>query len=996
MEDNLDVTIERIRSSGLFDSDYFLAIYPDVAAAMLDPVSHYVQYGAAEGRRPNDVFDAVTYNVLVMDEPASNLSSFLHYISLSPDVRAAHDDALADATPVMIEAAIAVARSPAFDVDYYLTQFEPGKRPAIPALHYIDKGSKAGLRPNPAFDPAFYRRTYLDEANDEIEPLIHYSSTGTFDGRKTSHLGVSTGSPYSAADVAAILESGLFDETYYRATVPVLPFGADPLLHYLNIGSLYHVRPSEAFDPIFYFATVPSSRSPDLPVLVHYLREGKTAGHAISQVGRYHWLGQPLSGEDDVHIERLHAASFGFRHGISNDDSGPMVRPSAIAELAQHTPCGLQSAVPAVSIIIPVYGQLSVVLGCLDSISRHKSKYDFEVLLFDDASPAEMGIGALADIPWLSYVHGEHNRGFIGACNQAVILAQGKYIVLLNSDTRVCDGWLDELVDTFMAQPDAGFVGSKLYNGDGSLQEAGAIVWQDGSAWNYGRNDRPNRAEYCYARQVDYCSGAAIAVPRTLWNNLGGFDTHFSPAYYEDVDLAYRVRAANRQVWMQPLARVIHYEGMTHGRDETKGIKASQVVNAKKFYERWRETLCDHGVNGNQPLRASNRAHQKWMLALDAETPAPKRDAGSVMTVKLLQLYQRLGWHVTFVPIHNPNFHTDYTPDLQRAGIEVLNHSDLIEVLRSRDGMYEAVLAFRVTVLQNLIDRIRAVDPAILVLFHDIDLHFLRMEREAILKNCRISARKADIMKTVELELTMKVDCTIVPSTVEKDILREEAGIDNVVVYSYTADIVPSNAGLANRRDLVFVGGFRHMPNIDAVHFFLKDVWPRLKNRLPSDVKFYIIGSDAPESITALADDRVIFTGFLDDLGPRLECCRIFVAPLRYGAGLKGKIVTSLSYGIPCVASAIAIEGMALEPEKHVIEANDAKAFISQITRVYKDEALWIRLRQSGHAFVKEEYSWQTGMDVARDILEVAENSWHSRQLSERNTRLAETRNIRQ
>lgn len=248
-------------------------------------------------------------------------------------------------------------------------------------------------------------------------------------------------------------------------------------------------------------------------------------------------------------------------------------------------------------------------------------------------------------------------------------------------------------------------------------------------------------------------------------------------------------------------------------------------------------------------------------------------------------------------------------------------------------------------------------------------------------------------MKTVELELTTKVDCTIVPSTVEKEILREEVGIENVVVYSYTADVIPSNASFAERRDLVFVGGFRHTPNIDAILFFIKDIWPRLKNRLPSDVKFYVVGSDAPDSIKELADDRVIFTGFLDDLGPTLEYCRVFVAPLRYGAGLKGKVVTSLSHGIPCVASSTAIEGMALEPETHVLEANDAEAFISQITRVYEDEALWVRLRQSGHAFVEEEYSWQTGINVARDILKVAENRWHDRQRAERDTRLAKKRN---
>ncbi len=984
MTANLNFASDKIRISGLFDARFYLLANPDVAAAKVDPLEHYVELGAAEGRHPNVGFDAAEYRRFVKDAPPDNLLSFLQFIAFSGQERSDYAGLMRDATPEMRKAAGVIATSSAFDTDYYATQLARGLRYIVPVLHYVMTGSHSGLRPNREFDPSFYRATYPDVVENGSDPLVHYIEYGRSEGRSGSSV-----ASCSIEDIEAILASGLFDETYYRKMVTILPMSVDPLHHYLNVGSLNHVSPSADFDAIFYYATVPSSRSSGLPPLVHYLRYGKAAGNQIKPIGKYHWIEHPVTGEGSVHIERLHAASFFYRHDLGADDNmGIRHRRAAVAELAKRAPCDSRGVNPAVSIIIPVYGQLPFVLNCLDSLSIHRSKHSFEIILFDDASPKDTEIGSLVDIPWLRYVYGGENRGFIGACNHAADLANGKYVVLLNSDTRVCDGWLDELIDTFSDQPGAGFVGSKLYNGDGSLQEAGGIVWADGSAWNYGRDDRPDRPEYCYARQVDYCSGAAIAVPRELWRELGGFDTHFLPAYYEDVDLAFRVRQAGRQVWMQPLARIIHYEGKTHGRDDTRGVKASQVTNSRKFYKRWQLLLRDHGQNGTQPLNASNRAFRKHMLAIDSETPAPSRDAGSVMTVKLLQIYQRLGWHVSFMPVHDPRFHADHSPDLQRVGIEVLSNTDVNELLRSRSNMYEAVLGFRVTVLEGLVDQLRLLDPAMLVLFHDIDLHFLRMEREAKLMSSPVLARRADVMKTTELELAMKVDCTIVPSTVEKDILHEELGIDNLVVYSYTADAVMNDTGYNDRRDLVFVGGFRHVPNIDAMKFFITEIWPILKTRLPQDVKFYIIGSDVSDSLKELADDRIIFTGFLEDLSATLETCRVFVAPLRFGAGLKGKVVTSLSHGVPCVASSIAIEGMALTPDEHVVEANDAEMFVAQIMRVYEDEQLWNRLRQAGYAFVEKNYSWETGMDVAREILDVAELEWYRRQKANRDVRI--------
>ena len=761
----------------------------------------------------------------------------------------------------------------------------------------------------------------------------------------------------------------------------------DPIKHYMKFGSAEGRWPTASFDPSCYLQAYPDVRAAGIEPFYHYLMYGRTEGRvATARLER---------GDDDevAFAEGREGAQFFSKYRSRRDCKCAFDVELAARDLGTLIPsCAIATErAPDVSIVIPLFGQMPFVLNCLDGVVRHSSKYSIELILVDDCSPTELGTEHLSSVPWISLLRLEANLGFLRACNAGASKARGSYIVLLNSDVRVCDGWLDELIGTFTDHPQAGLVGSKLLNSDGSLQEAGAIVWRDGSAWNYGRGGDPEASEFSFARRVDYCSGAAIAVPAQVWLRLGGFDEHFAPAYYEDVDFAFRVRESGHEVWYQPLARVIHYEGRTHGIDETHGVKAFQKVNAEKFAARWESTLRAHSRNGVAPARAANPTAHSRLLAIDALTPSPDRDAGSVMTLRLLQIFIRLGWQVSFLAAHNPNRQKHYTAALQREGIETLTapaYGSVEDVVTARPGFFDAVLGFRVTVFADIFERLRAAYPQALILFHDIDLHYLRMEREAAIKNDRRQLREAELMRQRELGLINQVDCTIVPSTVEQSIIYSQLPLSKVVVYPYTATIRISSADFESRQHLVFVGGFQHQPNVDAVIHFVDNVWPGLATNLPATTRLYVIGPDVPKEILLRATDRIVITGYCETLDAILDECRIFVAPLRFGAGLKGKVVTALSHGVPCVATDIAIEGMGLTPDVNVVVANDALKQIHSILELYRDEDMWSHLQAAGYEFVQRNYSWETGLKIAEGILAVAEESWFARQQAARRSRL--------
>ena len=626
---------------------------------------------------------------------------------------------------------------------------------------------------------------------------------------------------------------------------------------------------------------------------------------------------------------------------------------------------------PDASIIIPVHGQIAYTLNCLDSLFAQASRYSAEIIVIDDRSPDETP-ALLPRVATIRYHRNTENLGFVRSCNAAARLARGRFVVLLNNDTRVLPGWLDALPDSFALFPKAGLVGSKLLYPDGTLQEAGGIVWRDGSAWNYGRNDDPNRPNYTHARQADYISGASIAVPAELWADLGGFDEMFAPAYCEDSDLASRVRAHGREVWYQAQSRVIHYEGRTSGTDTATGIKAYQEINSRKLYLRWRRTLLTHRANGEAPYFERERDVHARALVVDATTPTPRQDAGSVTTTQTLRLFQDLGYKVYYAPQDNFLFDPAHTPELLRLGVECAYapyDGPLDAYLRGHGPLMDVVLVYRMPVLEATLDELRRHAPRVPVLFHAMDLHFLRMERQAELDGTEASRTAAARMKARELELIGRVDCTITHSTFERDLIARAVPEAPVVVWPFMYEFHGTEIGFADRRDIVFLGGYKHPPNIDAVLFFAREVLPLIHAEAP-DVRFIVAGANPGPELRALESEHVVVTGMIDDLRDVFDRTRVFVCPLRFGAGTKGKVSTAMAYGLPVVSTACGAEGMELVEGEDVLIADAPAALAAACLRVYRDPALWARMSGAGQKLVREKHSLEVGRRMLAEAIE--------------------------
>ena len=629
-------------------------------------------------------------------------------------------------------------------------------------------------------------------------------------------------------------------------------------------------------------------------------------------------------------------------HGISTNPK-PL---SKTITIPQHD-------TPVVSIIIPVYNNYELTIACLLSIAETKDEVPFEIIIGDDNSTDETK-DIQNNIANLTVIRHEKNLGFLKNCIATAKHAKGKFLLFLNNDTTVLPNWLISLVTVAEHNDKVGLIGSKLLFPDGQLQEAGGIIWQDGSGWNYGRGDDPTKPEYNYLKDVDYVSGACFLTPTKIWKEIGGFDEQFSPAYYEDTDYAFAVRERGFRVLYQPASEIIHHEGMSCGTDLECGIKKYQRVNNKKFRTKWQEVLKnEHSVNGVDVFTARDRSKKKkTILVIDHYVPQFDKDAGSRSTFQYLQWFAESGFNVKFI---GDNFYQDepYTTALQQLGIEVLYGNwyanNWRKWIKENAKHLNYIYLHRPHIAPNYIDYLRKETNAKIIYFGH-DLHYLRLERQYEIEHNESLKKMAVEWKKKEFELFTKADVIYYPSGIEvNEILKEfpQNCVRAIPLYIFDKINISPNS-FKEREHLLFVGGFRHLPNVDAMLWFVDHIFPLLQKQLPG-IKLYVAGTHMPDEIEKLGSEKIAILGEVSDehLENLYKQVKLTVVPLRYGAGIKGKILESLHFQVPVVTTSIGAEGFP-EAEKYLKIANDTSDFAREIFTIYSNKSLWVKQVKNG------------------------------------------------
>lgn len=658
-----------------------------------------------------------------------------------------------------------------------------------------------------------------------------------------------------------------------------------------------------------------------------------------------------------AHYSGLRAAVMTTRHVLSNSmddyDRSENVRTytEGIGDVPEHMEFPHFDD-PLVSVVVPVYNQYRFTLSCLHSVIKNTRDVPYEVILADDGSDdGTVDIGGRVGNLIVSRTEG--NTGFICNCNRAASLARGKYILFLNNDTVVGEDWLRPLTDLAGSDPRIGAVGSKLVYPDGKLQEAGGIIWSDGTAYSDGKGENPNDPEYNYVKEVDYVSGASLMVRRDLFERLGGFDERYVPAYCEDSDFCLSVRALGYSVLYQPLSAVVHYEGMTHGKKKGETVNAYQQANVVKLREKWGQVLSEeHSLPGLDVFHARDRSFSKrTVLFITDHIPSRDIDSGSSMMFGYLVVLSRMGYNVKLM---TADFHYDaqYTVPLEQAGVEVLYG------IRYRDG-WKGFLRRNRRNLDHIVISGYSVADRFMVYAErhtKARIHYylrndlvLGLERENGISPDAHTLLELATVKRRNIRYLGLADSVI---TVSSSDLRSvgsgrRIGTISVVPFAFFEGPAPPRA--VTGRDILFVGNMLFRPNVDAVRWFVSDVMPLVRQRV-AGARLIVVGGTAPGTLGELVSEDVVLRGHLDngEVGSLFASCVLAVNPMRTSAGTVGTVLEAMYRGVPVVSTSTGLEGLeGLEypsfdsPEQicegiwHIFTDSDYSGTLSDLGRTY-------------------------------------------------------------
>lgn len=601
---------------------------------------------------------------------------------------------------------------------------------------------------------------------------------------------------------------------------------------------------------------------------------------------------------------------------------------------------------PAVSVVVVTRDAVHGAYRCLESVLAHGGA-GYELVVADAGSRDRTRdlVSRLRNATCLPL----DATGVIDARNGAARHARGRHLLLLDQHVALGPASLSALVEAIEADVSCGAAGGALVRPDGRLEQAGGVIWSDGAVQAYGAGEDALEPATSYAREVDFCSSAFLLVRRDLFDRLGSVDEGFAPGgLYDSADLCMGIRRLGSRV---------HFVPGAFGFVSENGVPADPAAESAeraRFVQKWAVELERQPDRGTVPLVAArDRAPGPRVLVIEDRVPAATRGAGYPRSWAMLEMLASLGYRVTLYPYHDRTAYQPWVYRLQRAGIEVMiGKGELAELATARSGLYDALIVSRPPNFQAVAPLLGPLFPGAGVVYDAEALWFQREKLKAAVE----SMPWADAAnEEAELALLRKADVVVTVSGYESRLVVAAVPSleGRVHVWGHPVTPRPTPLAFADRRDLLFVGGFQlsPSPNEDAVGHFVREVLPAVRTEI--DCTLRIVGFRAPEALAAWASDAVRLAGGVDDLTPWYDACRVFVVPHRYSAGIPLKLCEAMARGIPAVVSSLTAEQLGVEGGREVLVGRTPQEFAGRIVELYRDQALWERLRENGLAFVR-------------------------------------------
>jgi len=594
---------------------------------------------------------------------------------------------------------------------------------------------------------------------------------------------------------------------------------------------------------------------------------------------------------------------------------------------------------PVATVCIPATASVEAIHRCLLAIHEAGIDAQADVTVIEPQG-ADPRIALLPSVVRnLNFVHLSPGQTLVGGCDEAARGGRGGVIAFLSPDCLPQRGWLSELVETFAREPTAAVIGSVVTRADGLLQHAGFDFEPGGLLGDPGQFGEIDRPAFSHLRAVDAVAGLAVAIDRRAYAAADGFARSFTTLTGAVIDLCARLRRPADDSFATPVMIQSSAQALWADTADTDPFRTLPDL-ARPDEEARRTKFAVLSAEDNAPVLPHHA------LVIDNDMPRPDRDAGSIVTMEQLRLLRSLGWRVTFAPALGGVVEPNARRRLEREGIEVVtppHTASLTHYLREHGSGLALVQIFRHANAHMLSDRVREFAAGARLVFAPADLHFVREIRESQLTGR--GRAEADATCLQELACVRAADATLLHSDYELALLQRDTSIDprRLHLLRWIVSPIAEPQPFEARAGFAFVANFAHPPNVDAVLWFCAEVMPLLRVLRPGLV-LHIVGGDPPASVTALAADDVKVRGWVADLDRLMGQMRLTIAPLRYGAGFKGKVATSLAHAVPVVVTPSAAEGMGLADGDGIVICADPAAFAGAVAQVHDDPRKWLAL----------------------------------------------------